>query len=317
MKLSFDTIKSITVGAVRIWNDNGNVHFCKCTQKQVDAWYKLEPILGERAENTTGIRLDFYTNSSTFSFTAVSGTKFEIYVNNLMKYNLRHSDIVDGSYSIKLDGAENRITLILPSHDAPGVISAIELDDGATVRPVDFDCKMMFIGDSITQGWDSGYDSLSYAYRVSRFFNADSVIHGVGGGFFHETIFDADVPYDPDIVVIAFGTNDWGRFRTLDALKEQAAKFLGAIAKKYAGKKIFAISPIWRADTENPRATGTFEDVCSAVKTEITNAGIILIDGLTLVPHHSDYYADVYLHPNALGFGIYAENLIRQMQKYL
>ena len=129
MKLSFETIKSITVGAVRIWEDNGNVHFCKCTQKQVDAWYKLEPILGERAENTTGIRLDFYTNSSTFAFTVASGTKFEIYINDLMQYDLKDTDLTDNSYSINLTGAENRITLILPSHNAPGVISAVEIDD--------------------------------------------------------------------------------------------------------------------------------------------------------------------------------------------
>ena len=185
MKLSFDTIKSITVGAVRTWEENGNLRFCKCTQKQVDAWHKLEPILGERAENTTGIRLDFYTNSSTFSFTAVSGGKFEIYINDLMQYDIRKGDLVDNSYSIKLDGTENRITLIFPSHDAPAIISAIEIDDGAYVRPVEYDCKMMFIGDSITQGWDSGYDSLSYAYRVSRFFNAgQSVLPQPAQGLF-------------------------------------------------------------------------------------------------------------------------------------
>ena len=317
MKLSFDTIKSITVGAVRTWEEDGNLHFSKCTQKQVDAWQALDPFLGTNSRATTGVRLDFYTNSSTFSFTAVSGNKFEIYINDLMQYNLKRADLVDNSYSIKLDGAENRITLIFSAHDAPTVISAVELDEGATIRPVEYDCKMMFIGDSITQGWDSGYDSLSYAYRVSRFFNADSVIHGVGGGVFHETVFDEDVPYDPDIVVIAFGTNDWGRFSSMDELKDQASKFLGAIAKKYAGKKLFAISPIWRDNTEEPRRTGTFEEVCNAVKAEINKAGLILIDGLTLVPHHTDFFADLYLHPNALGFGIYAENLIRQMQKHL
>ena len=235
-----------------------------------------------------------------------------------MQYNLRASDLTNGSYSIKLDGKENRITLVLSSHDEPSVLSSVEIDDGASLSPHSFDCKMMFIGDSITQGWDSGYDSLSYAYRVSRFFNANSIIHGVGGGYFHETIFDADVPFDPDIVVIAFGTNDWGRFGSLADLKDQASKFLGAIAAKYSSKKIFAISPIWRADTENvTKATGTFEEVCNAVKSEINNAGITLIDGLTLVPHHSDFYSDVFLHPNALGFGIYAENLIKQIQSHL
>ena len=45
--------------------------------------------------------------------------------------------------------------------------------------------------------------------------------------------------------------------------------------------------------------------------------GLILIPGLSLVPPLPMYYQDTYLHPNDLGFAVYAENLIRQMQKHL
>ena len=81
MKLSIETIKSISVGAVRIWEENEKIRFSKCTQKQVDAWYKLDEVLGVRSETTSGVRLDLHTDSSLFAFTAAMGNKYEIYVN--------------------------------------------------------------------------------------------------------------------------------------------------------------------------------------------------------------------------------------------
>jgi len=155
MKLSFDSIKKITVGAVQIWEESNGVHFCKCTKKQLDAWYALDPVLGRNASATTGIRIDFHTNSSAFAFTAPIGNKFEIYINDVLKYVIREKDMNDRSFKINLEKSdldENRITLILPSHDDAAVISSIELDDGASITPHCFDCKMLFIGDSITQG---------------------------------------------------------------------------------------------------------------------------------------------------------------------
>ncbi len=315
MRLSFDTIKKITVGAVRVWQEEDGVHFSKCTQKQVDAWYALNTVLGERAETTTGVRLDFHTNSKSLSFTAPRGNKFEIYVNGLMASYIPASALTNRSYTFALDGNDNYVSLVLSAHDV-SVLSSLELDDGAYALPHKFDCKMLFIGDSITQGWDSGYDSLAYAPRVSRFFNAESVIHGVGGGYFHPTILDDAVPFEPDAVIIAFGTNDWGAAKDAEAYEKNTREFLDGICARYAGKKIFVISPIWRGDTaDRVTGVGRFEVALGLVKKQAEAHGVYLIDGYTLVPHMENFYADKFLHPNALGFGIYAENLIKTIQE--
>lgn len=318
MKLSFDTIRSITVGAVRVWEENGSVRFSKGTQKQIDAWYALEHVLGERAETTTGIRLDLHTNSSKFTFTASSGNKFEIYINDTMMYDIK-LDTENRSLSVDIDKSkseENRITLILPSHEICA-LSSVELDDGASVSPHKFSCKLLMIGDSITQGWDSGYDSLSYAYRVSRALNADSIIYGIGGGSFHESVLDSDLEFEPDAITVAFGTNDWGRCKTLDELKKNTKEFWDKLRARYPHTTIFGISPVWRADNDQIKSSGSFEDIADAVKEQIVAHGAILVDGETLTPHLPDFFADGYLHPNALGFGIYAENLIRIMKDHL
>ena len=47
----------------------------------------------------------------------------------------------------------------------------------------------------------------------------------------------------------------------------------------------------------------------------IKNATVI--DGLSLVPHVTDVYADARLHPTEFGFQFYAENLLPHFKKIL
>ena len=319
MKLSFEQIKSITVGALRIWEEDGVVRFARCTEKQIDAWHKLDEVLGFRSTGTTGVRLDFHTNSKTFAFTSAVVGNYDIYIDNVLTYVYFKDDFKDSFYKeIELDGNNHRITLYLPSHDTPGAFSSVEIDEGATLEPHKFDCKMLFIGDSITQGWESTWDSLSYAYHVSRFLNAESVIQGIGGAYYHATTFDEAIDYDPDIVIVAYGTNDWGHgHKTLESGHEHCKKYLDMLVDKYGDKKLFGISPIWRADNDRITSMGSFDACVSYIKEEILNHGMTLIDGETLTPHVPDFYSDKYLHPDTKGFGIYALNLIAELQKHL
>jgi hypothetical protein len=319
MKLTLCDIQKITVGAVRIWETEDGIRFSKCTQRQVDAWYAQKEILGQRAETTTGIRLDFYTDSSSLELAAHGGNRFELHVNGLFTEPLPMQTLHEEGTVFTFDlrpyhdaSGECRVTVVFPSHSV-GVLDSISLSDGAGVRRPQYDRKLLFIGDSITQGHDSGIDSFSYAWRVTRMMNAESVIHGVGGGYFHESIFDS-IPFDPDTVIVAFGTNDFGHYATYEELRAHARGFLSEIAREYGGKEIFAISPIWRAkNLEKPM--GTFDGARDILIEEIEALGIRHIDGMALVPHRTELFADEWLHPNANGFSHYAENLIRLMGK--
>jgi hypothetical protein len=45
--------------------------------------------------------------------------------------------------------------------------------------------------------------------------------------------------------------------------------------------------------------------------------GMNHINGLELVPPSPEYFRDEYLHPNDLGFCLYAQGVIKQMNKYI
>lgn len=322
MKLTYEQIKSVTVGALFLEEQEDGIHFFKCTKKQTDAWYALNTALGERSETTTGVRLDFYTNSKEFRFTCGKGGKYELHINNLLrqKFKIGNEETPIGEEIVcpLCDPLGNpleevRVTLYLPSHNM-GTIQSVQLDDDAYIRIPEYDCKLLMIGDSITQGWDSEFDSFSYAYILSRSLNANSVIQGIGGAVYHETTLDK-VPFDPDIVTIAYGTNDYSKFDTYERLRGHVTKYLDGIKEMYGDKKIFVLSPIWRGKVGCPM--GSFEKCRQIIIEEAEKRGMIHIDGLNMVPPIPSLYSDGWLHPNALGYGFYGENATREILKHL
>lgn len=314
MKLSNEMIRSIAFGAVRIDEQADGLHFHKCTPKQVEAWHSLNQLLGERADTTSGIRLDFHTDSPWLSFNAAKGNKFEVLINNMAAARIEFNEMRRSGITPKVDlgPGEKRVTLAFPSHDE-GVLADIELADGATVTPHRFRKKMLFIGDSITQGWNSYFDTNSYAWQVTRHFDAESVINGIGGAFYHESTFDRP-DFEPDQVIVAYGTNDFGHNKTQEELRLHMGAFLDQVAEAYPVEKVCCISPIFRFDLAKQRNMGSWEECRAILKEEITRRGFRLVDGYELVPHLDYFYADA-VHPNDIGFAEYAKNLIKALEQ--
>ena len=319
MKLSFGTVKSITFGSVNSFEDANGMHFAKCTDKQVDAWYKYgSEVLGRRAETTTGVRLDFYTDSKKLSFKTASGDKFEVLIDGVTRerYVRGEGEYIEKTValtdSIGREKSEVRVTLVFPSHSI-GSIEYVEVDDWAYLRAPEYKTKMLFIGDSITQGHNTKFDSLSYAWRTVSFFDADAVINGIGGAFYMPESFDT-IDFDPDTVIIAYGTNDACR-SDYETMKAKTVGFLDLVKSAYGDKNVVVISPIWRAKNDGSVMGADFEAKREMVENEAKERGFYVMDGLKLVPPIADFYADQYLHPNDLGFGVYAENLIKELIK--
>lgn len=321
MKLTFDQIKSITTGAIDVRKTDCGIEFDKCTERQVQAWLDYgNKDLSFRAQTTTGVRLDFYTDSKNFAFKAVSGVKFELLIDGKIRERFLSENNNPIEKSIKITDAlgkeksESRITLVFPSHSI-GMLECVEIDDGAYIRKPKYDHKILFIGDSITQGWNSKFDSLSYAWRVTNFFNADSVINGIGGAFYQPETFDK-IDFDPEIVIVAYGTNDACRF-DYEGMKARTTAHLDLIKGEYGDKKVVIISPIWRAKADGNVMGAEFERKRTMVEDEAKARGFYVISGLALLDPIPDFFADTYLHPNDLGFGVYAENLIKELLKVI
>lgn len=316
MKLTLDTIKSVTVGAIKIESLSDGIHFYKCTPKQTAAMTALAEDIGHRSLTTTGIRLDFHTDSRYLRFGTALGNRFEVLRDGLL---VRQFAFNDGESSLLCHTdlspyAESprqmrRVSLYLPCHSI-GILTYVELEDGARIEPHRFKRKMLFLGDSITQGWISDYDTSSFAIRTSNFFDADSIIQGVGSTFFHQSTFDT-LPYDPDVVIVAFGTNDAFYYSTFEEMEYQAAAYMDSIKDAYDNRKVLVLSPIWRGTADGESMGESFSAHRKMIECQAQRHGFHTVSGLELMPAHPYFYADTYLHPNDIGFSVYTERLCK------
>ena len=307
MKFSLKEMKGIVHGALNVVERDGVFRFVKCTENQTKSYFAQSEKIGKWSNCTVGVTLDFVTDSSRFSFEILNEDylSLEIYVNGLL-----HSFFKNGEKrKIEVDLlGENRVTVYLPAHLISAELTNLEIDDGAKVQPVSFDRTFLFLGDSITQGWNSGFDSMSFANILSRVFNAEKYIQGVGGAYYDEDTLEY-LGFNPTVVFVAYGTNDFHKF----SLKEtvcRADKYYKKVKAIYSNSKIIVISPIWRK-FEEQEATLKFKKHCEGIKKTAQENGLEVIDGFSVFPHDTSFFADGYLHPNALGFYVYAENLIK------
>ncbi|MCI8387783.1 MAG: hypothetical protein HFE63_04890 [Clostridiales bacterium] len=327
MKLTLDKIREITCGAETVTENDGSFSFCRFTAEQ-SHMYKLFRNLEfcRKTFATAGVRLAFTTDSQNLSFDYTFGYGssrpygwFDIYENGILTDHVGSDSLLhsQGHADIKLAEGIKKVEVYFPWSKAAS-ISDVTLDDGAVVSPVKRSKTMINYGDSITHGYDAVYPSLSYASQISALLDADSYNKAIGGDTFFPQLLALTEPVSPDIVTVAYGTNDWSKLER-PVYEQTCTNFYQQLSEKFPNAKIFAITPIWRADDKKETAFGA---PLSAAREMISNiAGqfnnVTLIDGVPLTPHFSEFYSDEYLHPNDLGFCQYAQRLYLEISKYL
>ena len=312
--LSFDEIKAISVGSPNIKIEDGALCFYKATDEQMEAYGAPGTGMRNNATGSTGVRLDFVTDSSMFSFKAAAGNRYELYINGEFKQQITNAAAQTFSIALDTSKGENRITLFLPNGGV-GKITMMQLDYGATCERQKFDRNFLIIGDSITQAWPTTIDSNGYGHLISMHYNADSIVYGVGGGIFDAKILGSTPECDPEVITVAFGTNDWARSYTAATIENNMRAFLNKLKELYPDAKIVGITPLWRKDADNKKAI-TFDEARDLIKSIYEEYGISCIDGEYMMGHDDKFFADD-VHPNDEGHKEYANNLIKELDVIL
>ena len=319
MKLTREQIVSVAFGALEIRDEENGLRFMRCTDNQIAPYTKSEQ---NCTLSSSGVRLDFHTNSTKISFDAAGADLYEVMVDNLMVGHYKLNEYHEKGEVVvhDLGEGEKRVTLLFPVQGTETWLKFVELDDGATLVPHKYsDKKFYIIGDSITQGYASVYNFVALPHAISRRFNMDFVSSGVGGWHFNPVNVDK-VDYDPDYALIVLGTNNWNGSKFSNTTMEQYRVTLDEFMKKFAdcfpGVKTIVVSPIWRGDGHEMRPMGTFEEATAAIKEFALAQGFEFIDGLKLVPPYPEFLQDRRIHPNDIGFMVYGERLCQELEKY-
>ena len=337
MKLSIETLRKICLGAVEVEENENGISFYRFTKKQRDLYFERQLSFYKKALSTSGVKLRFRTDSNYLGIKGVvsggSSRKyfsFDLFINGEKKESFDNfSDVTDqpspkGEYPLgsiekmfDLGDGEKEVLLYFP-WSAQVAFSEITVSDGAFLDPVKPEKKMLVFGDSITQGYDAAFASNSYISRLSRFLGVEEYNKAIGGEVFWPGLADTEEPFEPDLITVAYGTNDWSKMGSLEEFQANSKGFFETLGRRFPNVPIFAISPIWRSSYQAEKPCGDFRNIHNffvEVAKNIPN--MIVIDGWNFVPHDPDYFADKTLHPNDAGFAFYADALYNELKKFL
>lgn len=328
MLLNKETLENITLGHLRTeLDEDGYLSFSRFTEAQKEYYAKRNPEGFLKIFATAGMRFDFHTDADIFSFDykmkIASSRLFygmDLYIDGALTQHYDPSSkntSCEGSVSFTLPAGFHRVTLYMPNLTCLSVKNAA-LAGAMVLRAVKPVKKILFVGDSITQGYDAVYPSLSYVNCLSRRFDAEVLNQAIGGEVFDPDFVDTAMDFAPDLIVIAFGTNDWCKASSREESLEKEAALIDKMKFLARAVHIVCVSPMWRGDTANVQTpSGDFRETVLAIGATAKRKRIMSVDGYDLVPHLPEFYSDKVLHPNDLGFLIYAENLGKELEKYI
>lgn len=337
MKLTFDQIKSITSGAVSMKQTPEGIQFFRFTEDQLAIYPRRREALVLKSLATSGMKFCFETDSESLfikgNFVKASSRSYfslDVKVNGKVIGSMDNFSGIEippiytdmefpmGRYEKRFSLGEGTktVTVYLPWNKIV-TLEEVSLVDGSFLKPIRFSKKLLAYGDSITQGFDAMRNYNRQAGRLAEMLGAEEVSKAVGAERFDPELAALRDDFDPEYILVAYGTNDWSGL-TYEEFYSNCRGFFTNLQKNYPNAKIFVVTPIWRKDHGTPRAMGSFDMVARDIR-QITAGmeNVTVIDGLTLVPHDAAFYADGRLHPNDAGFEHYFQNLWKAVKEHI
>jgi len=270
-----------------------------------DFWY-------ERCTASSAKTLEFTTTATELSFEykliwKCSPDTFELMVDGIVTDIVYIKDIQDeGTITWTLPEGEKSVIIYLPI-DATALLRNFTAD--AEVKPVSKKEKVLWLGDSITQGFGPLRSAHTYVSIANRTLNYDIVNQGIGGYVYDKHSLMKMEGYHPDKIIVALGTNQYGD-KTMEPVEEYYERLISIYGSEIP---ILCITPLWRGDSED--GLPTLISYCEKIKNVAGQyKNIRIVEGMKLVPHLPEYFLD-NLHPNCLGCEVYAQNLIKEIKK--
>ncbi|SCX74834.1 Lysophospholipase L1 [Butyrivibrio hungatei] len=313
MVLTNEELKVIYFGTYEFEEtDDGYLQAFQYSKKQIEYFKGALEMWYERCTASTAKTLEFRTSANKLSFDYKiiwkgSPDSFEIMVDGLVSGIKYVKDIMDvGTIEWELPEGEKNVVIYLPA-DATVLIKNFAID--AKIVPAVKGEKVLWLGDSITQGYGPLRSSNTYVSVANRILNYDIINQGIGGYVYDKNSLMKMEGYNPDKIIVALGTNQYGD-DDMSVVEEYYETLIGIYGKEIP---ILCITPLWRGDSVD--GLPVLMDFCEKVRNIAgQHKNVKIVDGMKMIPHFPEYFLD-NLHPNCLGCEIYGRNLVDEIKR--
>ena len=312
MVLTNEELKEIYFGAYEFEEtEDGYLQAFQYSKEQIEYFKGTTDMWYERCTASTAKTLEFTTCARRLAFDYKiiwkgSPDSFELVADGLVTGIVYVKDIMDtGRIEWELPEGEKNVIIYLPA-DATALVRNFDTD--VKVTRASKNEKVLWLGDSITQGYGPLRSSCTYVSVANRILNYDIINQGIGGYEYDKNSLMKMDGYDPDKIIVALGTNQYKNEDTT-AVEEYYERLIGIYGEEIP---IICITPLWRGDCgDDLKTLVSFCENVGKIAGQYKNVRVI--DGMKLVPHFNEYFLDT-LHPNCLGCEVYGRNLAAYIQ---
>ena len=246
MILTLNETKTILRGVCNFHEEDGWLAAYHFTDEQIASFEKDE-FYYIRAHHSAGITMQLRTDAAKLAFDyklvrRCSSDSIDVFVDDLpVSMTLLKGLPDEGRIECALPEGDKRVTVYFPL-DNQMLVKNVEID-GAW-KPVIPRTRVLWIGDSITQGYGPLLAGYSYANVANRALHWDITVQGIGGLRYDDRFLTPIPGYKPHKIVVSLGTNGCGAPDNIP----RAETFFATLAERYPGLPTLVITPIWRAN---------------------------------------------------------------------
>ena len=310
MKLTNEQLKSLYHGALWFDEEDGYLRSYQHTKEQIAYFKEVSDFWYERCTASSSKTLEFVTEAAKCSFKYkllwigstdsvelwADGQAIQIYYINEM-----HGE---GELTFELPEGKKQVTIYLPADATIGIKDFVINGEYEIIEKKE---KVLWMGDSITQGFGPLRSAHTYVSVANRLLNYEVLNQGIGGYVYDKNVLLQMGDYKPDKIIISMGTNQFGT-ESMEDIEEYYVR----LKELYGDTPVLCILPLWRGDV--PDGLPTLIKFCNNLKAIVEKYdNITVVEGFKLVPHLPEYYLDK-LHPNGLGSEVYGRNLVLAIQ---
>ena len=297
-------------GSYEFTDRNGYTGFCHFSRKQTE-YLKFNDFFYRRAFFSSSVTLEFLAKNCKFAFDyfiadVSSKDTLDVFVNGKRVYSYKISELDEkGTLVFSVDNidenAVNEVVVYFPT-DADFAIKNFKASKD--VMPIKRNLKVLWIGDSITQGYGTFQTSDTFVNICRRKLGFEVLNQGIGGYYNDAKCLMSLENFTPDRVIVSMGTN----LHSWHDKEKYITEFYAKLNEIYGNVKTLNITPLWRGDE-----AANAEELARTrllIEKECEKYGMLVVNGDELVSHDEKMFYD-NLHPNIFGAEDYAENLCR------
>lgn len=231
---------------------------------------------------------------------------FDVCINGIIRHHIKAAET--GNQKLSFDLKSPSVVEIWLPYQAEIELRSLELKNASYCNKTDENRKRcLFLGDSITQGFDCEYPSLTVASTLARTLKLELLNQGIGGHS-HRRSYVQPLPVSPDVIFVALGTNDpsWQEPEYRDVYG-----FYERLNVLYPDIPTAVITPYKRYLEYD---SAKMDEIVSAIRDCASKRNnTLLIDGREVSAHIPAFYADG-LHPITAGMQFIAAQLLRELK---